>query len=469
MKQNKFNSSLTINVWIYLTIFSLLILGFLWLFQIVFLKQYYEYFKKQSIIQSASEINKSYELKGITGLEDLAHDYGVCIEIVSNNTTIYKSNMFNKGCLTSNTSYSYIEDFIKSNELSKIYSVKNLRYSNKTIIYASKGTDNTYTFVSASLEPLDATTDILKSQFINVSVIVLLLSFLIAYYISRRISKPIIKITEKAKKMGEGNYDIKFDEHGSIREINNLAKTLNYTKDELSKIEELRTDLLANVSHDLKTPLTMIKAYAEMVRDITYNNKEKREANLNVIIEESDRLNILVNDILTLSKLQQNETKLEIEKFDLNELINNIINRYDILKEEGYNLVYNYNKKLIINADKKRIEQVIYNLVNNAINYTGDDKTVTINVKDNKNNYRIEIIDTGKGIKKEDLPFIWDKYYHSNKKHKRNVIGTGLGLSIVKNILNSHNYTYGVDSKENVGSNFYFEIPKNDKKDKKIS
>lgn len=403
-------------------------------------------------------------INGTNYLEDYAHDYGVCIEIFSQNIPIYKSNMFNKGCMTSNITNDYVKDFISSGAKSQIYTVTNVRYNNKTIVYASVDDNNIYTFISASLEPLDATTDILKSQFINVSFVVLLLSCVIAYYISRKIAKPIINITEKARKMGEGNYDITFDEEGSIEEINNLAKTLNHTKDELGKIEELRTDLLANVSHDLKTPLTMIKAYAEMVRDISYKDKEKRNNNLNVIIEESDRLNVLVNDILTLSKLQQNENKEEREDFDLDELIRSILNRYNILKEEGYNFVYENKKPIIIHASKKRMEQVIYNLINNAINYTGDDKKVIINIKDAKSKYILEIIDTGKGIKKEDLPFIWDKYYHSNKKHRRNVIGTGLGLSIVKNILNTHNYTYGVHSQINKGSNFYIEIPKKDKK-----
>lgn len=116
----------------------------------------------------------------------------------------------------------------------------------------------------------------------------------------------------------------------------------------------------------------------------------------------------------------------------------------------------------MINADKKMIEQVIYNLINNAINYTGDDKVVTIKIS-LADNILVEIIDTGKGINKSELPYIWDKYYKNKKKHKRNLIGTGLGLSIVKNILKLHEYEYGVKSRKNKGSTFYFIIPKNKK------
>ena len=458
--QNRLHSSLTVNVWLYLSLFSFLILGFLWLFQIVFLDRYYEYSKTKNLTKAATLVNGSYLENNLLALDDISHDYGVCIEIFGkDNKMIYSSNMFNKGCMFGDINSSYVRDFKESGLKNKTYLLTNTRYGNKTIISATD-IDGVYSFVSASLEPLDATTNILKSQFITVTFIVLFLSFIIAYYISKRIANPIVKMNKEASKLSKGNYNIKFDEESSIDEINELAKTLNHTSEELNKIEELRNDLLANVSHDLKTPLTMIKAYAEMVRDLTYKDDEKREANLNVIIEESDRLNTLVNDILTLTKLENADNKLEIEEFDLDGLIRSILKRYDILTNEGYKFIYENKKKMNIKADRKRIEQVIYNLINNAVNYTGDDKIIKINVKESRNNYRIEIIDTGKGISKKDLPYIWDKYYHSNKKHKRNVIGTGVGLSIVKNILINHGYKYGVDSKINVGSNFYFEIPK---------
>ena len=142
------------------------------------------------------------------------------------------------------------------------------------------------------------------------------------------------------------------------------------------------------------------------------------------------------------------------------ELIKNIINRYDILiKKENYNIIYNGCEKAIVKADEKRIEQVIYNLINNAVNYTGEDKKVIVNLIENKKNYRIEIKDTGKGIKKEEIKYVWNKYYHNDKNHKRNVYGTGLGLAIVKNIFEEYGYNYGIQSSKE-GTTFYFEIKK---------
>ncbi len=449
------NNSLKSHIWLYLIVFTLIIVLFLWLFQVIFINKYYELSKADQIKHTTLEIIKNYDEDSLY-LDKISYEDNVCIEIVKNRMTIYSSNESNRGCLISN--YQYKNDFYNSDVNEKTYKLINPLYDTKTLIYAKKYNDDVVIFVNASLEPLDNTISILSNQLVIVTIIVSLLAFIIGYFISKRISKPIEKMNENALKLANGNYDFKFDNNSKISEIDELANTLNYAKNELEHTDELRRDLLANVSHDLKTPLTMIKGYAEMIRDLNYNNEEKRNANLNVIIEETERLNILVEDILTLSKIQANKDTLNKEEFDLVLLINNIIKRYSIYKEtEGYIFEVNTPNEVIVKADKKKIEQVIYNLINNAINYTGDDNKIIINViKDKK--IRVEIKDTGKGIKKEDLPHIWEKYYHSKKKHKRNVIGTGIGLSIVKTILESHKFKYGVESKINKGTTFYFEI-----------
>lgn len=455
MRLNK--NKLTRHIWFYLIIFTLSIILFLWFFQVVFINSYYEYSKTNQIKNVTDEILQNYD-NDIEYLNKLSYEENICIEIVKNRITIYSSNDSIRGCISSSGKYK--NDFYENDLEEQTYKLINPLLNTKSLIYAKKYNEDITIFVNASLEPLDNTISILSNQLIIVSIIVVVLSLIIGYFISKRISKPIVKMNEKAKKLANGNYNFTFDNNSNIYEIDELANTLNYAKKELAETDELRRDLLANVSHDLKTPLTMIKGYAEMIRDLNSDNIEKRNANLNVIIEESERLNILVNDLLTLSKIQANKDVLEKEDFDIVELINNIIKRYSIYKDtEGYIFEVNTPDKVIVNADKKKIEQVIYNLINNAINYTGDDNRVIINVLVDKN-IRVEIKDTGKGIKKEDLPHIWDKYYHSKKKHKRNVIGTGIGLSIVKTILESHNFKYGVESKRNKGTTFYFEICK---------
>jgi signal transduction histidine kinase len=323
--------------------------------------------------------------------------------------------------------------------------------------------DDYYAIINASLEPLNSTIKILAGQLIYVTIIVFVLSFLIAYFVSKYISKPIVNLTKTAKEMAKGNHDIEFKTTGEIKEIDSLADTLNTANKELEHTDLLRRELMANVSHDLKTPLTMIKAYAEMVRDLTFDNKEKRNSNLNTIIDETDRLNLLVNDMLELSKMQSNVIELNLEKFDLNETIETVVNRFSYLEElDKYKFEYKGIKKAYILADKKKIEQVIYNLISNATNYVGEDKKVIVKLQEFEDVYHVEVIDHGKGIDKEDLNLIWDKYYRVDKKHKRNTIGTGLGLSIVKNIFIMHNIDYGVFSKKGKGTTFYFNVKKED-------
>ena len=420
----------------------------------------------------ADRIVSSYNSEdAVSVLDQISYERGVCVEIVTTDETSYSSNGIDRGCTLNEKNnietVLYKRKFIRSGEKRAQYIYTNPIFHNKTILYGVKLESDDYAFIMASLEPLGATTSILASQLVYVTIGVLLLSFVIAYFISKNISKPIVQMSRSAKRMGNGNLNVHFDTNSSIEEINELAVTLNKMNAELVKTDELRRDLMANVSHDLKTPLTMIKAYAEMIRDLD-QKKEKRDTHLNVIIEEADRLNVLVNDILNLSKLQSNIEELNMEEFDLTECINTILKRYDILREkEGYQFIFKQTKPLMIQADRAKMEQVIYNLINNAINYTGKDNKVTIKVKESKDSIRVQIIDTGKGIKEEDLDVIWDRYYKSSKKHKRNAFGTGLGLSIVKNVLEHHHFNYGVTSKINKGTTFFFDVPKQPSKPKK--
>ena len=430
--------------------------------QIVFLNKYYEVYKKNQLDDIVNSI-KTNNSMDISTLEDIAYNYGVCVSIYSNGVIQTISNTYNKGCLFSDkdTSDNYITSFVSSGKTEDTRLLYNKRFGNKTIIKALKYNNEVYIFLNTSIQPLDSSIILLKSQYGYIALIIFGISLIISYVISSQISRPIVKISDSAKKLANGDFNVSFSTDSKVQEIKELSTTLDLAKNELSKTDELRRDLMANVGHDLRTPLTMIKAYAEMTRDLESQTPEKRVENMNIIIEETDRLNVLVSDILDLSKLQSSTYELKIEEFDLNELIRNIIKRFYILIDsDGYEFIYTNDKEIKVKADKKRIEQVIYNLLNNAVNYTGEDKKIYINVTDEKKKVLVEIRDTGKGIDKEEIKYIWNKYYHNEKKHKRNAFGTGLGLSIVKTILESHNYKYGVKSVKNKGTTFYFEIDK---------
>lgn len=443
-----------------LIIFSIIILLLMWITQILFLTVFYEKYQINNLDKVVNLLNNNtYTSKE---LETLAYKNNICIEYIYQKD-IYLFNSLDNNCLLNNKNINInklINNFIISNKEKEIIKLNNPLDKTKSILYNIKTENNEYIILNTALEDVNSTTSLLRNQLIYITLIVILLAIIVSIYLSKMINKPIIKITKEAKRMAKGNTELKI-EKTYIKEIDDLADTLNYASHEINKTEELRRDLLANVSHDLKTPLTMIKAYAEMIRDINDEDIEKRKENLNIIIDETDRLNVLVNDLLNLSKLEANKEQLIITEFDLVDLIKKIIKKYDIIKEtENYEFIAKMPKKALVLGDINKIGQVIYNLVNNAINYTGDDLKVIIEVIEKKKTYQVNIIDTGKGIKEEELNIIWDKYYKNEKNHKRNKVGTGVGLSIVKNILDRHKFKYGVRSKINKGTTFYFEITK---------
>jgi len=315
-----------------------------------------------------------------------------------------------------------------------------------------------YLYIFSPLYPVESTVNILKTQLFTVTIVTLLLAFLMAGFLSTRISRPIKSMTATARRMGKGDYNVKF-EGGGYTEINNLALSLNTAAYELGMADVRQKDLVANVSHDLKTPLTMIRSYAEMIRDLSGDIPEKRNAHLQVIIDETMRMSQLVGDMTSISAMNTKKIVLEKESFDICAVAASILASYEVLQEqEGYNFVFNHPKECIVYADKKRIEQVISNLTGNAIKYCGEDKTVIVNIKRAGQYCMVEVTDYGPGIKAEELPHIWDRYYKTSTNYVRPTSGSGLGLSIVKELLTLHRVNYGVDSKVGKGSTFWFEL-----------
>lgn len=460
MKTKK-KSSIQVKTLGYLLTFNIVIIIILWICEISIFDIYYEKTQLQTMSETIERIKNTDADKLDITLHEIVYNNDICIALTDEKNYIatYNTKMNGCGLTTSNSKVANLMlSFIESDDEIKSYKFVNEDKQVEALLYGVKYNEENYIFLYSNLQDLSAVTLIVKRQIMYICIMGLLVAIIISIFLANKLTDPITKITKKAKKLGNGDYDVTFDE-SDITEIDELAMTLTQAKQELAKTDELRRDLMANVSHDLKTPLTMIKAYAEMIRDISYKDKEKMNEHLNIIVDETDRLTILVNDILELSKMQSRASALAIEEFDLCEVINTILQKYQIIKEtEKYKIEVNMPESALVKADKKKIEQVIYNLINNAINYTGDDKHVTINVKKEKRNYLVEIKDTGKGIKKEEIPYIWDKYYKKDKKHQRNVISTGLGLSIVKQILEQHNFEYGVKSVLKKGSTFYFKI-----------
>ena len=451
-------------------LFTVIILCLLWFFQYFFIEMYYQSMKVRDLKSCAKQISENTDIYDFDELiNSLAFQHSATILITDtlgnvehNANYLGRFSYFNADVEKKFGQYIYKfrNKLLSSgeNSVSEIY--KNKETGSKELFYATKidlyGIPKLL-FLESSIEPVDSTTKIIKEQLIFITFILFELAFIIALFISKKIAKPIVKITESAEEFAKGNYDVKFNGKG-YEEVQELSSVLNHAGQEVKKVTDLRRDLIANVSHDLRTPLTMIKAYAEMIRDLSGDNPKKRAEHIQVIIDESDRLAFLVNDILELSKLESSNSELSLSEFSISDKMHDVLSRYQIMIDrDGYNIKYYKDEDRICLADESKIEQVLYNLINNAVNYCGEDKTVIIRQINKKDRVRIEVIDHGEGISKELMPLVFDRYYR-DKKVARDKVGTGIGLSIVKGVLNSHEFPFGVSSEEGKGSMFWFEM-----------
>lgn len=461
------------------------------MFQVVFLQEFYTNSKIDSIKNVTSNISynldyaKKDEFKSF--LEGQARDYDVCIRIIyqDNNETTAKDYMVDnlKGCKlisksvtemfsmiadTETNGGSYLfEEEQKSTFTPQIVGIQNTpNFVNgtKSYTYAQTITNDQYTaaiMVSTFVAPVNATVVTLKNQFIYIAMIVVMSAILLALALSRRIVQPIQRITKEAKQLAFGAYktpDIK-ENYIEIKELN---ETLSDASEMIKIADKAKRDLIANVSHDLRTPLTMISGYGEMMRDLPGENNVD---NAQVIIDEAKRLSFLVNDLIDLSSLQDRKLKIKTTKISVHKLLKDIYKQYErYVKNEGFSFKLELSEDAEIIADPERIKQVLYNFINNAINYSKEDKYVLIRQTKFEDHILIEVVDHGSGIDQKKLRDIWDRYYKIDAEHIRSNVGSGIGLAISKEILVAHQFKYGVTSTIEKGSNFFFEIPINKNK-----
>ena len=320
--------------------------------------------------------------------------------------------------------------------------------------------ERAYLYVGESLGLMMTALKSMTARIVLLAIFVFLLSFIMGGSVAGWLVKPMAEMTEKARRLAQGHFDMDFHGADYGKEMVELAEALNHARDELSKTDRMQKEVIANVSHDFKTPLTMIKAYASMIIEISGDIPEKRNKHAQVIVDEADRLTSLVSDVLDLSKISSGIQSLNIQPTDISVCVHEALKRFEYLKEtQGYRFETDIDEGLFAMVDELRLGQVIYNLIGNAVNYTGEDKRVIVRLKRENEGFRLTVSDTGAGIPPEELNDIWERYYRTNSSHKRPVQGTGLGLSIVKAILEKHNLQFGVTSEVGKGSTFYVCFP----------
>lgn len=474
----------------YMMLFLVILLGLLWSFQVVFFERIYKTVKISEVKRAATTLSDNIELDNASLgniASRIASNRDVCVLIYDQYGKVLISKHYVADCsihhmddvnlalqyyLAQKNGGEYLSriplnDFRKLRYAGEMYE-GNLTAENvnlgESLIYSKVAHSDTrqrdvVLILNATISPVGSTVKTIQNELLIISIIMILAALILSFLLAMRVSKPIIRINAGAKELADGKYDVKFNVSG-YREIAELSDTLNYAAEELSKTEALQRELIANISHDLRTPLTMIEGYAEVMRDIPGENTPE---NVQIIIDETKRLTSLVSDLLDISKLQSGTQRLELSDFNLTETIREVIGRFSKLTEQdGWIIDFKADEEIMVNADRTRILQVIYNFINNAITHSGSDKVVTVTQRlisdGDRRSVRIEVTDHGEGIPEDKLPYIWDRYYKVDKTHRRAQTGSGLGLSIVKGILEMHGAKYGVESRQGEGSTFWFEL-----------
>ena len=470
MKDKRKRTKLSINLQIFISMIALtlLIIVLIWAFQMIFTKAIFKTVKERAVDKAATDIiehanDKNWE----SYISQKTSEYDVSASIfeyksVENINKIYADenayiveSMGNEETLSSWYYSAYANDwtYIPLKSSSEIVYVRVFEH---TLDTPQENASSWYmVIVSTEIAPPSGTLLAIRGLLISLTIASLIVSVIVSFFLSRSISLPVSKMSKKAKSLTLYDYDVTFEEKGP-REIAELAVALNSATAELKKLSDTQKELIANISHDLRTPLTMISGYSEVMRDFP---DERSPENMQIIIDETARLNSLVNDLLTVSKLQSGSQVMNLKTVSITKAVQDTVKRYEkLLEHKEYNIVFESDCEVFVSADETRLLQVVYNLINNAINYTGDDKTVIVRQEVYDDVVRISVIDSGEGISEENLPLIWDRYYKVDKVHKRAILGTGLGLSIVKNILLLHGSRFGVSSEVGNGSTFWFEF-----------
>ena len=445
-----------------LVVFIGLMLALILFLQTTFLDGTYKNNKIAYLKDTAAQIDEGIQNDDILSvLEDISFSNEVCVRVITDAV----------GFTTYQDASSCALGKLSSKQLNKIATTtfdnggealfdSNSSNIKNAYIYSklSKVNDeNVLIMLSTSIVPLQSTIDTMYDQFNIIIIVVVIATILLALCLSSLIVKPIKKIEMEATNLPSGKYDYRLIKTDA-REIENLNNTLARANEEIIKADVARKELIGNVSHDLRTPLTMIVGYGEMIRDFPEENNAE---NINVIINEAKRLSTLVDDLLDLSKVESGKIEFHNKDIKISDLLGSVYDQFEpYCKANNIELVLNIeDSDVVVSVDDNRLKQVLHNFMSNALNYN-DAKDTKIIIGEEKVDgaYRIYVYDNGSGVKEEDKDKIWNRYYKVDKEHKRSHIGSGIGLSLCKDILDKMGYKYGVDSVYKEYSKFYFDI-----------
>ncbi|WP_432662477.1 HAMP domain-containing sensor histidine kinase [Wukongibacter baidiensis] len=488
-------NSIGIKLFIGITCFALIIVSLSWILNTNYLEGYYLRKKQDSIIKYGKEIqsdyNNDYIYDNNDKLKNIENAIGGDITIIDGfGDAIYSSSImqFRGGGKGKGKGSSWGLGLISDEGLQMLLdgntvleSYVHPRFHTVSLVLASPLENGHVLIMESPLASIKESVEIAQDFHIYIAIISLIIGTIIAFIFSKIFTKPIIKLNNVAKSMAHLDFSKKYTINGND-EINQLGKTINFLSDKLDasiselnranerlqediekerKLEKLRKEFVSSVSHELKTPIALIQGYGEGLKDAVIEDEDSKNFYCDVIVDEAQKMDKLVKDLLNLSALESGHYQLQRENFNIYDLIEAIINKYTpILNEKDINLEFDSDDiKMKVFADPIRIEQVLVNFVNNAINHVNEKKNIKINIIDYIEKIKITVTNTGKPIPETEIDKIWDSFYKLDKSRAREYGGTGLGLSIVKGILKLHNSNFGVQNVDS-GVKFWFDIDK---------
>ncbi|MBQ7647005.1 MAG: HAMP domain-containing histidine kinase [Clostridia bacterium] len=471
-------------LWIYFILFAAIILSLLWILQTVFLQSFYNNMLEENARGIAGKISMLEENDAFEEtIDKYAFENSLLIYITTpEGEIVYSSDSFKasvgkaydhqKNGKQSGKAeergkknayrdlpddYEEFASKLKESENGKIEYVTNKQYVCGYVVDMTDG--EAYLYVSVALGTVETTASIVRLQLLWVTLLSLVIAFVIAFYIAKRFSKPIDQLSDQARSLGEDKYENHFKK-GFCKELDDLNASMDEAAVKLKEAGEYQKELLSNVSHDLRTPLTLIKGYAEMVRDISWEDEEQREKDLGIIINESNRLEALVNEILEYSHLSSTDVRKEMEDVDIGAVASRVSGRFEaIFGKEGGTIEKNIAEGCIVKGIEAQLERAVYNLIDNAVKHCGEDKKIRVSVY-KADGVVFEVSDGGEGIDEEEIPHIWKKYYTSRQQGQDRKKISGLGLAIVSRIAEIHGARCGVVSQKGKGSTFSISFDK---------
>ena len=297
-------------------------------------------------------------------------------------------------------------------------------------------------------------------QILFAALMAIVVAVILIYFMAKSILKPLKQVTKATKQLARGNFDVRLA-ISSRDEIGDLADTFNSVAEDLGKYENTRRGFVANVSHELRSPLTSMQGLVQGILDGTIP-RDQQENYLNVVLDETKRLNYLINDLLDLSQIESGKLAFELKNIDVNELIRRCLITFEskISAKDIEVEVEIKDEKQFVSADENRIKQVMMNLIDNAVKFTPEGGTIKIFTSETSASIFVNVNNSGAAIEAEDLPYVFERFYKADKSHTRTQEGTGLGLSIVKKILVGHGQNIWVKSTPKDGTTFTFTLKK---------